>query len=159
MPNSLTYFRVDAYVQDVEQPLPSGTTINPTIQDVSGYVDFFPGDEFGAIAGGLVVYVTDLDLGGGVHGDTELPIAPITGRLIEGRLTTVAIGDPVGVGLLANTAILNLVDPLYYHVRWRNVTYGGVQQRLSNFSFEAPTTSTNIMLSSPGLARGDYRGP
>lgn len=163
MPNSLTYFRVDAYVHDVEQPLPSGTTINPTLQDVSGYVDFFPGDQLEATAGGVIVIVTDLDLGGGVHVDTELPVAPITGRLIEGRLCTVAIGDPTGVGLLSNSAPIGLpdtgLDALYYHVRWRNVTYGGALQRLQNFSFLAPVDTTPVLLTSHLLERFDYRGP
>jgi hypothetical protein len=158
MPNTLQYFTVTGNFKDVEQPLPSGTSIIPTVQDVNGYVDFYPGTETEALATGLVVTVADLDLGAGMHGDTELPIAPITGRFIEGKLCTVAIGDPEGVGLLANSAFIGVTD-LYYHVRFRNVTYGGALQRLSNFAFLAPTDTTPVLLTSTTLDRLPYRGP
>lgn len=159
MPNTLVYFTVTGHARDVEQPLPSGSTITPQVDDVSGYVDFFPGDQFEAKQTGLECYASDLDLGGGVHADTVLPVAPITGRLINGNLCTIAIGDPQGVALLANSAFLNLDSALYYHVRFRNVTYGGALQRLSNFAFAAPPTATGVLLSSTTLARVPYGGP
>lgn len=159
MPNTLVYFAVTGHARDVEQPLPSGTVITPQVDDVSGYVDFFPGDQFEAMASGVETYVTDLDLGGGVSADTVLPIAPITGRFINGNLCTIAIGDPEGVALLANSAFLNLANPLYYHVRFRNVTYGGALQRLSNFAFLAPVDATGVLLSSTTLTRVPYGGP
>lgn len=158
MPNSLTYFRVDATVLDIEQPLPSGTTIVPQLDDVSAYVDFFPGTLKEALQIGMSLLVPDFDRGGGVHGDTDIQLAPITGRLINGSLCTVAIGDPKGVDLVANSSVLALPE-LYYHVRFTNVTYGGAVQRISNFAFQAPTGATPVLLTSTTLARFPYAGP
>lgn len=155
MTNSLTYFRVDGAWRDVEEHIPSISGIAPQINDVSLYVDFFPGTEDVALAGGFTLYVTDYE----TYGDTELSLAPITGRTILGTLRTIAAGDPEGVELVANSAWLDLPEPLFYHVRYRNVTYGGAVQRLSNFAFEAPTTSTPVRITSPGLVRFPYRGP
>lgn len=159
MPNALVYFTVTGHARDVEQPLPSGSSITPMLDDVSGYVDFFPGDQFQALPTGLETYASDLDLGGGVSADTVLPIAPITGRFINGNLCTIAIGDPEGVALLANSPFLNLESALYYHVRFRNVTYGGAVQRLSNFAFAAPADASGVLLSSTTLTRVTYGGP
>jgi hypothetical protein len=143
MPNELTYLTAVGYVYDVEQPNPSGFTNVPSELQVSAYVDFFPGTQAQYFQPGFTVFVSNLDHLDGTSGDTEVPIAPITGRLMNGALTTVAVGDPLGVELLANTAILNLTNPLYYHVRWRNVTFGGGLQAISNFAFAA-TTGTPV---------------
>jgi hypothetical protein len=156
MPNSLTYFRVDGAWQDVEQPLPQNAgVITPRVEDVSAYVDFFPGTAGEALLGGLTLYVPDY----ATFGDTELSLAPITGRIMEGVLSTIAVGDPKGVELVANTAWLDFGEPLVYHVRFHNVTYGGALQRLSNFAFVAPTAATPVNITSVTLERLPYRGP
>jgi hypothetical protein len=156
MPNSLTYFRVDGAWQDVEQPLvENGPAIAPQVDDVSAYVDFFPGTEKLALQGGFTLYVSDY----GTFGDTQLSLAPITGRTIDGKLCTIAVDDPEGVELVANSAWMDFGEPLFYHVRFRNVTYGGALQRLSSFAFRAPTDATPVVLTSVDLPRFDYRGP
>lgn len=156
MPNSLTYFRVDGAWQDVEQPLPRiADVITPRVEDVSAYVDFFPGVESEALQGGFTLYVPDYE----TFGDTELSLAPITGRIMEGVLSTIAVGDPKGVELVANSAWLNFGEPLVYHVRFHNVTYGGALQRLSNFAFVAPVDNTPVNITSVALDRLPYRGP
>lgn len=163
MPNSLTFFRVDASVFDIEQPVPSAGAIVPATHNVSGYVDFFPGTKTQALASGLVILVADLLHEDASHDDTEVPLAPITGRLIDGTLRTIAVGDPKGVELVANTAPVGMPSSgdgaLYYHYRWRNVTYGGALQRLSSGAFLAPTDDTGVVLSSPTLTRYEYNGP
>lgn len=158
MPNTLTYFRADGSWRDIEQPIPANTgTIRPQENDTSLYVDFFPGFQSGAVVGGLTLYVPDLE----DRGDTELSIAPITARAINGKLCAITIGDPLGQELVSNTPFLGFDpdDPLFYHVRYRNVTYGGALQRFSNFAFEAPTDTTGVRITSPVLARFPYRGP
>lgn len=157
--NSLTFFRVDGFYFDVEQPLPSGDTIAPVLDEISAYVDFFPGGMHNATTLGLQTIVTDLLHPDATHGDTEVAIAPITGRTINGSLCTVAIGDPKGVELLAYSAPVVLDEPLYYHVRFRNVTYGGAMQRLSNFAFLAPVDATPVNLTGSTLTRLPYAGP
>lgn len=162
--NELTWFTAVGYVYDVEQPNPSGTTSQPALLDVSAYVDFFPGNQTEAFQTGFAVEVADLDHGDGTSGNTMVPLAPITARLMNGALCAVAVGDPIGQELLAGTTILNLTSPLYYHVRWRNVTYGGALQAISNFAFLAPVgndspTGLGATPSGSGgaLAAGTYR--
>lgn len=158
MSNSLTYFRVDGSYLDVEQPIPGNTgTIAPQLDEISAYVDFFPGTQDKASEGGFACYVPDFS----TFGDTELALAPITARTINGKLCSITIGDPQGVDLIANSAWLRLYadDALFYHVRYRNVTYGGALQRFSRFAFRAPTDTTPVLLTSPSLPRYDYRGP
>lgn len=156
MPNTLEYFTATGSFFDVEQPLPQeAETILPQVADIDAYVDFFPGTVQEALSGGLVLYVPDYE----TYGDTELAIAPITGRTNNGILSSITIGDPNGVGLVVNSAWLDFGEDLYYHVRFRNVTYGGGVQRLSWFAFKAPTTVTEINLTDPDLERFTYRGP
>lgn len=160
MTNSLTFFQVDGAWRDVQEHIPSDVgDIDPQVDDVSAYIDFFPGTEKTVLAGGLTLYVPDYE----TYGDTELSIAPITGRTINGKLCTIAVGDPVGVKLVADSAWLGMQaqmdDDLFYHVRYRNVTYDSVLQRLPQFAFKAPTTNTAVRLTSPTLVRYDYRGP
>lgn len=158
MTNTLTWFPVTAYIYDVEQPLPSGTSEQPLLANVSGFVDFFPGTSVKAFGVGYSVRVPNLDHGDSTAGDTIVPIAPITGRLIDGSLRSLVIGDPVGVQLLANSAVLGLAE-LVYHVRFRNVTYGGAEQGLDSFAFTASTDTTAVVLSSTTLTRLPYGGP
>lgn len=156
MPNTLTYFRVDGSWRDVEQPIPSNAgSIAPQLSDTSAYVDFFPGTQDGADAGGLTLYVPDYE----TFGDTELSIAPITARAINALLSSITGGDPVGVMLVAGAAWMDFGEPLFYHVRYRNVTYGGALQRFSNFAFQASTGTTPVRITSPTLTRYPYRGP
>lgn len=156
MTNSLTYFRVDGAWRDVEQPLPSNTGgIAPELADVSAYVDFFPGTQDEAIPQGLTLLIPNYE----TYGDTELSLAPITGRTINGKLCTIAIGDPNGVELVSDSAWFLFDEPLFYHVRFRNVTYGGAIQRLSGFAFQAPADSTGVRITSTTLERFDYCGP
>ena len=156
MPNSLTFFAVTGSYLDVRQPIVDEGDQTPEVTEVSAYVDFFPGSQLKAVEGGLVLYVPDFE----TYGDTQLAIAPITGRTINGKLCTIAVGDPESVELVANSAWLDYGEgPLFYHVRYRNVTYGGAIQRLPNFAFQAPTDSTGVLLTDPDLQRFDYRGP
>lgn len=143
MANQLSWLTATGYVYDVEQQNPNASSITPVLSQVSAYVDFFPGNQAGPFPAGFTAFVADLDHGNGTHGDTEVPLAPITARLMNGALCSIAVGDPVGVELIANTSILNLTNPLYYHTRWRNVTFGGAVQKISNFAWQA-TTSTPV---------------
>jgi hypothetical protein len=162
--NVLTYFTVTGFWYDIEQPNPNSTLITPLLLNVNAYVDFIP-----RLPVGFSVFVANLNHGDGTFGDTDVPIAPITGRLINGALTTIAVGDPLGVGLLANSPVLNLASQLaaigwsttglIYDVRFRNVTFGGANQVLSNFGFFAPPSATTISISSSLLQKLPYGGP
>lgn len=143
MANQLSWLTVTGYVYDVEQQNPNASSITPELMQVFAYVDFFPGTQASVFPTGFTAFVANLDHLDGTSGDTEVPLAPITARLMNGTLSTIAMGDPPGVELLANTSILNLANPLYYHTRWRNVTFGGATQAISNFAWQA-TTSTPV---------------
>jgi hypothetical protein len=155
MSNTLNYFRVDGSWRDVEEHIPSESGIAPQIDDVSAYIDFFPGTQAEAIPQGLALLVPDYE----TYGDTELALAPITGRTINARLCTIAIGDPTGIELVDEATWMGFDEPLFYHVRYRNVTYGGAVQRFSNFAFQAPGNGAGVLLTSRDLERFEYRGP
>lgn len=156
MPNSLSYFRVDGAWRDAEQPIPSNAdSITPQVDDVSGYVDFFPGTQSEALSSGLALYVSDYE----TYGDTELVIAPITGRMMNAFLCSITVNDPKGVELVDNSTWLDFGEPMFYHVRFRNISYSGAAQRFSNFAFQAPGDGSGVLLTSPTLTRLPYRGP
>lgn len=157
MTNTLTYFRVDGSWRDIEQHIPSQSGITPQENDVSAYVDFYPGTEKDAIEQGYTFLLPNYE----TYGDTELSIAPMTGRTINAKLCTIAVGDPIGVELVSNPAWMGLTGEaaLFYHVRYRNVTYGGALQRFTSFAFKAPVDATPVRITSTTLTRYDYRGP
>lgn len=156
MTNSLLYFRVDGSWRDIEQPIPGSTgSITPQENDVSAYVDFFPGLERSAGEGGLALILPNYE----TFGDTEVAIAPITARTINGVLCSITKTDPVGAKLVSNAPWMGLSENLFYHVRYRNVTYGGALQRFSNFAFKAPVDTTGVRITSTMLQRYDYCGP
>jgi hypothetical protein len=157
--NELTWFTVFGAVYDVENPNTLIDTITPQLLQVSAFVDFFPGTQVASFPAGFTVLVPRLDHGDGTSGDTMVPLAPITARLINGQICAISAGDPQGQQLLANTAILNLANPLYYHVRWRNVTFGGGVQVISNFAFLAPNVASIVDITSPSLTTVPYGGP
>lgn len=162
--NTLTFFTVTGYFYDLEQQNPNQNSISPQLLDVNGYVDFIP-----RLPQGFSIEVTNMIHGDGTQGDTFMPVAPITGRFINGALCSIAIGDPVGVGLLANSPNLTLATQLQqigwsttaliYDVRFRNVDFGGAPQILNNFAFYAPTTATTVSITSSVLQRIPYAGP
>lgn len=137
--NELTWMTVNGFVYDVENPDDSGHSIQPQLLNVSGFIDFFPGTERSSFDGGFTVQLADLDHGDGTHGDTEVPIDAITARLMNGALCAIAVGDPVGIQLLADVPLLGLAEPLFYHTRWDNVTFGGGVKSLANFAWQATT--------------------
>jgi hypothetical protein len=156
MTNSLTYFRADGSWRDIEQPIPGSTgSILPQENNVSAYVDFFPGLERLAGVGGLTLILPDYE----TFGDTEVAIAPITARTINGVLCSITKTDPAGVKLVSNSPWMGLTENIFYHVRYRNVTYGGALQRFSNFAFKAPHDATPVRITSTLLQRYDYCGP
>lgn len=155
MTNTVLYFRVDGSWRDIEEHIPSQTGITPQENDVSAYVDFFPGTELEAVETGFTFLAPNYQ----TFGDTELAFAPITGRTIDATLRTIAVGDPEGLELPANSPWMDLDEPLFYHVRYRNVTYSGALQRFSPFAFKAPNDATPVRITSTTLVRYNYRGP
>jgi hypothetical protein len=158
--NFLQYFTVTGYVYDVEQPVPSGTSTQPFVNEPSAFVDFFPGSQTSYFTAGFTLSVPNLNHGDGTIGDTMVPLAPITGRLINGALTGIVVGSAIGVGLLAGSPFLGLSSPLFYHVRFRNVTYGGAPQAISNLAFQAPSVGGgSVSITSPSTPIYPYFGP
>ena len=156
MTNSLVYFRVDGSWSDIEQPIPGNVgSISPQEDQPSLYVDFFPGTDKVVGEGGMTFYVPNYE----TYGDTELSLAPITARAIDGKLCSITRGDPVGAQLVSNAPWMSLGLDLYYHVRYRNVTYGGALQRFNDFAFKAPVDTTPVNVTSTTLQRFDYYGP
>jgi hypothetical protein len=161
-PNQLAYFTATATILDIEQPNPDGTSVDPQLLDVSAFVNFFPGTENGVFPQGFGLQVANLDptgadaAGSGVN--AFVPLAPITGRLMNGQLTSIAINDPVGVGLLANSPFLDL-SSLFWHIQFTNVTFGGATQALDNFAIQAPTTAATVDLFAETTTHFPYFGP
>jgi hypothetical protein len=150
-PNELTYFTVIGNWWDVESPDPSGTTNQPQFLPVSGFVSFAP-----RLRPGTVCYIPNLDLGAGTAGNTAVPLAPITGRILEGQLQTINRSDTQNLKLVANTPILGLTQPLLYDVSFSNVVYANNAQLLLPFAFTAPTTATTVDICNPTLSRLKY---
>jgi hypothetical protein len=158
-PNQLAYFTATATILDVEQPNPDGTSVDPQLLDVSAFVNFFPGTQTGVFPQGFGIQVANLDpTGAGSGVNAFVSLAPITGRLMGGQLTSIAINDPVGVGLLANSPFLDLSE-LFYHVQFTNVTFGGATQALDNFAIQAPTTAVALDLFAASTVHFPYFGP
>jgi hypothetical protein len=168
---TLSYFNVTGFCYDVQQPDPTQISAAPTLANVSGFVDFFPGNANGPFPAGFALIIPNLSHGDGTAGDTLVPLAPITARFLGGSLRTIVVGDPVGVLLLSNAPLLG-IPLLRYHVRFRNITYGGnpalvtpnqltqpASQVLTNFAFDAPNDATAINLTGVGLVRQPYLGP
>lgn len=154
--NELTWFNVTGYIYDVEQPSDDASSTRPQLLDVSAFIDFFPGTSNSVFNDGFALEISNLDHGDGTSGMTMVPLAPITARMINGALCAIAIGDPVGEQLLANSPILGLAHPLYYHTRFRNVTYGGAVQQIAPFAWMAPTGQEAIsnLVASPSGSGG-----
>jgi hypothetical protein len=162
-PNVAQYFTANATIVDVEQPNPAGSSIDPQILDVNAYVNFYPGSQTGVFPAGFAVPVQNFDPTGvgtaGTGVPVELPIAPITGRLMNGKLCSIVIGDPVGVGLLCSSAFLNLADPLFWHVQFQDVDFGGALQQLNNFAIAALTAPGSLDLFASTTTQFPYLGP
>lgn len=169
--NTLQYFNVTGFCYDVQQPDPTQLSAQPQLANVSAFVDFFPGNQNGPFPAGFSLIIPNMNHGDGTVGDTIVPLAPITARFLGGSLRTIVGGDPVGVLLLSNTSLLGL-PLLLYHVRFRNVTYGGAttqitpgqliqpaSQVLTNFAFQASTDNTPVNLTGVNTVRLPYLGP
>jgi hypothetical protein len=162
--SELTFFPVDGYWYAGETPDPKGTSSAPRILVVRGLVDFFP-----RVPVGFSIFINDLD----VHGDgtlvvdTSLSFPPRTARIWNGRLSTINVEDTPTIELLSETADLGLdadILPdtdghIIYDVRFRDIVFNGVPQKLSNFGFQASTDASPIVLTDPELERLPYGGP
>lgn len=160
MPNSLTFFTADGYWLSASPPDPRGTDSTPRVLVVSALVDFIP-----RVPKGFSVFVDQLD-NDGIIADTSVSIPMITGRIWEGRLSTINVEDTPTVELLADTTVLGLSGRLpetggrlVYDVRFRDVVYAQATQALSNFGFYAPDAAVTVSLTDDQLERLPYGGP
>jgi hypothetical protein len=75
-------------------------------------------------------------------------------RWVDGDYTEILAYQPVR--LLADTELLELDSPLYYSVTFTNVIYNGRVGKLNGFTFQAPTSDTEIniieLMRQPGQA-------
>ena len=156
---TLTYFAVTGYFFDVESALPGGTTSALQFEPLSAFVSFYP-----RVPAGFTARVDNLDFSGTPH-DTALAIAPVLGRIYEGKLSTIDQSDTAEIKLLANSAAISseiaLVSSagLIYDVCFTDVTYAGAARVLTNFAFTAPVDTTAVNLTDPTLTRLTYAGP
>jgi hypothetical protein len=159
--NELTYFTVQGYFGDVENPIGSGIGIAPNFGVVSGTVTFLP-----RLPPGTTLFIPDLDMQNGMAQDVAVPLPPIQGRIINGTLETINRADSPDVQLLAYSSIVatamtqqGLGNQLIYDVQFSNVTFAGGPQVINNFGFAAPTSAVTITLTDPLLPRLLYAGP
>ena len=90
--------------------------------------------------------------------DTAIAIPPLTAAIYNGVLSTVDYTDTPGFQLPANVAALNLAQ-LIYDVTFTNVTFNDALQFLAPFAFAAPSDTTPVCLTDPGLTRLPYQPP
>jgi len=158
--NELVYFVVQGFYGDIENPVGTGSSIQPNFGIISGTVTFFP-----RVPNGTTLFIPDLDMQNGMTQDVAVPLAPIQGRIIAGQLQTINRSDSPNVELLAcNTLVSTAMSQqnlgsLIYDVQFSNVTFAGGPQVINNFAFSAPSSATTITLSDPTLARLAYAGP
>jgi hypothetical protein len=157
---TLTYFTVDGYWYSGDAPSYRGTTGEPVLSAVNGYVDFIP-----RVPQGFSIRVDNLTIGGKTA-DVDVSFPARTARIWDGRLCTINQNDTPTIQLLANTPNLNLDKllpdtggKLIYDVRFRDVRFNNAAQVLANFAIEAPTSSATIVLTDDTLTRLDYSGP
>ena len=164
MTNELTYFAADGFWYAIDPPDPLGSSSVPRLLVASGMVDFIP-----RVPVGFSCYVDQLDLDGGTTiGDASVSIPTSTGRIWDGRLSSIYGEETPSVELLADTTILGLIDRkelvdsggrLIYDVRFHDIVYSEQSQALSNFGFYAPTDASTIVLTGTTLERLPYGGP
>lgn len=160
MSNTLTYHTsIGSFFSNVD-PVP-GTPISttPEIDDVSAYVKFSY-----RLPQGFSVFIPDFDPGDGSDpANASISFPDRVARLMDGKLCTIEVGDPEGVELVSNSAILGLasrgISDLFIDVAFFNVTVAANQLgTLDNFSYIAPTDTTGVDLTSPTLVRHQYGG-
>lgn len=147
---TLTYFSVSGDWRSSEDPMASSTANTPRVQVVSGFVDFIP-----RLPSGYAINISDFDLEGQTR-DAAILLAPRKARIWNGQLCTINAADSPGVQLVANTAALNLTDPLVYDVLFSNIRYNANDQRIQNFAFTAPTSGGpgwTVCITDPALPR------
>lgn len=168
MSADLTWFTVEGEYLDVENPTTNGSTTQPTINTVSGFVTIFP-----RIPAGSVLYISNFDLtqtaGGTGAASTALALPPIQCRILSGVLQTIDRDNAPTIQLVANTSIISnalinqgLVSSgdLFYDVQYTFVTYAAAPQQIVDFAFLAPTTTgQTVSLTDPSLTRYPYEGP
>lgn len=165
MSSTLTYFPCTGYWFAIEGPELTGSTSNRRTLITQALVDIIP-----RVPAGFVAYVDQLDVYGDASlvQDTAISIPTLTARIWEGKLSTINVDDTPGVQLLADTAVLGLIDReelsdtggrLIYDVRFREVVYNLRPQALSNFGFYASQSSAGVVLTDESLDRLPYGGP
>ena len=101
-----------------------------------------------------------------VDASTSVALAPITGRIYNGVLSTIDASNTVGIQLLANTTPIQTaltaigISSLIYDVQFSNVIYNlGATNALTPFAFTAPTSNTTVTLTDPNQTLLPYGGP
>lgn len=94
-----------------------------------------------------------------VIGDTAICLPTLTARIYNGVLSTIDYTDTPGFELPANIGALNIGGPLIYDVSFTNVTFNQANQYLAPFAFYAPTDSTPVVLTDPGLEKLSWAAP
>ena len=101
-----------------------------------------------------------------IDASTSVALAPITGRIYNGVLSTIDATNTVGIQLLANTTPIQTaltaigISSLIYDVQFSNVIYNlGATNALTPFAFTAPTSNTTVTLTDPNQTLLPYGGP
>jgi hypothetical protein len=154
----LIYFPATGYWYDVEAPLTGGSTSQLQFLVISAFVTFTP-----RVPIGFTAQIANLDLGNGNTGSASLAIAPVTGRVHDGQLSTIDATDTPGIQLLANSAPVAAalaaanIPSLIYDVSFTDVVYAEENQVITNFAFEASPDATPICITDPTLTRYAYQ--
>jgi hypothetical protein len=148
---ALTYFTVTGHWYDIESPDPAGSSNTPAINVVYAFVTFTA-----RLKPGTQLNIAGYTRPDSTTGNTGLVPAPVTGRILDGELSTIDRADTPNLQLIANTPALGLSGPLTYDVAFTAVTYAEAAQTLLNFAFTAPTAAGTIDLCDPALERLKY---
>ena len=162
----LGYITLEGEYLDVENPPTSGSSTQPTLNTVSGFVTFYP-----RIPVGTVLYIDGFDLaqaGGSGIVTAAVALAPIQARILSGVLQTINRAGTPNIQLVANTNAIsealiaqgiNTAGDLWYDVQYSYIVYSAAAEQVQNFSFLAPTSASTLSLTDGSLTKYPYAGP
>lgn len=135
----LTYFPVTGYLN---------SAANAALFSFDATVVFYP-----RVPRGFTAFISNLDLGDSMSGSSALAFPPVPVPTAAGVLSyqLLSFSTPISTAL-ATVGVSTLV----YDVQFTKITLGF---QINNFGFTAPTGTTAVNITDPGLTRLPYGGP
>jgi hypothetical protein len=137
----LTWFPVTAYLN---------SAVDGALVSFNATVVFYP-----RVPRGFTALISDLDLGDDTAGSSALAFPPIPVATVGGVLSYQLLSFSTPISTVFTAATPPMTE-LIYDVQFTQVTLGF---QITNFGFVAPTGTTAVNITDPGLTRLAYGGP